>query len=117
MSYIQCINIDPIIIHILKLQFNPRPGHEQARYRPAIVISPVDCNRISKLIVVCPITNQRKEWPFEVALTTGMQTSGVILVDQVKSIDCKNRSAILVEKAPPEVIAEVLARLEPLLSL
>lgn len=101
---------------ILKLQFNPQAGSEQAGYRPAIVISTVDYNRISSLILVCPITNQKKGWPFEVELDPIMQTTGVVLVDQIKSIDCTTRRALFIEKAPSTVMNEVLARLEPLIS-
>jgi mRNA interferase MazF len=101
---------------IIKLQFNPQSGREQAGYRPAIVISTSDYNRISKLIVVCPITSRKKGWPFEVELATQMQINGVVLVDQVKSLDCESRSAVFVESAPSEVVDEVLARLETLVS-
>jgi mRNA interferase MazF len=58
---------------IIKLQFNPQSGREQAGYRPAMVISPSEYNRISKLILVCPITSQKKGWAFEVELTLQMQ--------------------------------------------
>jgi mRNA interferase MazF len=101
---------------IIKLQFNPQSGREQAGYRPAMVISTSDYNRISKLIVVCPITSRKKGWPFEVELATQMQINGVVLVDQVKSLDCESRGAVLVESAPSEVVDEVLARLETLVS-
>jgi mRNA interferase MazF len=101
---------------IIKLQFNPQAGSEQAGYRPAIVISTVDYNRISKLILVCPITSRRKGWPFEVELAPEMQMKGVVLVDQVKSLDCRSRSPVFVEKAPAVVVEEVLARLNPLIS-
>jgi mRNA interferase MazF len=101
---------------IIKLQFNPQSGREQANYRLAIVISPADYNRISKLILVCPITSRKKGWPFEVELTGKMQTTGVVLVDQVKSLDYGSRNATFIEKAPSDVIDEVLARLNPLVS-
>jgi mRNA interferase MazF len=101
---------------IIKLQFNPQSGREQAGYRPAIVISTSDYNQISKLIVVCPITSRKKGWPFEVELAAQMQINGVVLVDQVKSLDCGSKGAVFVESAPSEVVDEVLARLETLVS-
>lgn len=101
---------------IIKLQFNPQAGSEQAGYRPAMIISTADYNRISKLILVCPITSRQKGWPFEVELAPEMQINGVVLVDQLKSIDCSSRSPVFVEKAPAEVVDEVFARLHPLVS-
>ncbi|CCQ52331.1 MULTISPECIES: type II toxin-antitoxin system PemK/MazF family toxin [Crocosphaera] len=101
---------------IIRLELNPRTGSEQAGYRPALVISPLAYNRISKLILICPITSRQKGWPFEVALPESLQTYGIILVDQVRSIDCQARNARFVEILPDEVINEVLARLETLLT-
>jgi mRNA interferase MazF len=96
---------------IIYLQLNPRTGSEQAGHRPAIVISPLAYNRISKMIMVCPITSRKKGWPFEVELPEQMQVQGVILVDQLKAVDCIARGASFVEKAPDEIIDEVLDRL------
>jgi mRNA interferase MazF len=100
---------------IIRLQFNPRTGSEQAGYRPAIIISPFAYNRISKIILVCPITSRKKGWPFEVELPQQLQTHGVVLVDQIRAVDCTARSAVFVEKAPSDFVDEVLALLEPLI--
>ncbi len=96
---------------IIHLELDPRTGSEQAGYRPAIVISPFAYNRISKIVLVCPITSRKKGWPFEVELPAQMQTHGVVLVDQLRAVDCSARRAIFVEEARPELIDEVLARL------
>jgi mRNA interferase MazF len=101
---------------IIRLELNPRIGSEQAGYRPALIISPVDYNRISQLILICPITSRQKGWPFEVVLPASLQTYGVILVDQLKAIDCQARNAHFVEKVSAVVIDEVLAKLETLLT-
>jgi mRNA interferase MazF len=101
---------------IICLELNPRTGSEQAGYRPALIISPRSYNQISRLVLVCPITSRKKAWPFEVELPTSLQTYGVILVDQVRAVDCQARKAQFVEKVPSELIDEVLGRLEPLLT-
>jgi mRNA interferase MazF len=101
---------------IIRLELNPRTGSEQAGYRPAIIISPLAYNRISKIVLVCPITSRKKGWPFEVELPAQMQTHGVVLVDQLRAIDFRARLAGFVEKAPPDFIDEVLARLQPLVT-
>ena len=101
---------------IIRLELNPRIGSEQAGYRPALIISPLVYNRISKLILICPITSRQKGWPFEVILPQSLQTYGVILVDQIRSIDCQARNADFVENLPSDVLDEVLAKLETLLT-
>jgi mRNA interferase MazF len=64
---------------------------------------------------MCPITNQSKGFLFEVSLREGMITTGVVLSDQVKSFDWRSRRVKFVEKAPEELVEEVLAKLETLL--
>ena len=71
----------------------PQAGRERARRRPALVLSPRTYNAKSGLALVCPITNQAKGYPFEVAVTAGPGATGVILADHLKSIDWKARRA------------------------
>ena len=69
------------------LTFTPQAGHEQAGRRPALVLSPASYNGKVGLAILCPITSQTKGYPFEVATPAGSRVSGVILADQVKSLD------------------------------
>jgi mRNA interferase MazF len=57
-----------------------------------------------------------KGYPFEVLLPKGMRISGVVLADQVKSLDWKAREANFVEKASSDIIEEVIAKIKSLLS-
>ena len=95
---------------IIKLSFSPQVGREQAEYRPALVLSPLAYNRISHLVLACPITNTIKGWKFEVILPPEMKTSGVILTDQIRALDWQERKAKFIEKATIEVIQEALAK-------
>ncbi len=97
------------------IDFNPQAGHEQAGRRPAIVLSPSAYNGKVGLVIVCPITNQMKGYPFEVPIPPGLSVKGVILADQVKSLDWQSRNAQLICPLPLTVVTEVLARLKPLL--
>ena len=97
------------------LTFDPQAGREQAGRRPALVLSPEPYNRRASLALVCPITNQAKGYPFEVALPEGLSISGVVLADHVKSADWTAGRADFAAKAPSEVVAEVAAKLRPLL--
>lgn len=101
---------------IVKLDFSPHLGHEQGFKRPAIILSPSQYNKLASLAVMCPITEHSKGYPFEVELLEGMKTIGVVLSDQIKSFDWKARKIKFVEKAPTELLEEVLAKLEALLS-
>lgn len=84
---------------LIVLNFNPQAGHEQAGRRNAIVLSPQKFNELTGFIIVCPITKQKKGYPFEVDLPKegialsgeGFPVTGVILTDQVKSLDWKAR--------------------------
>jgi len=100
--------------HIIKINFDPQAGHEQAGWRPAVVLSPAAYNRIGLAIVV-PITNQVKGYPFEVPMPSGTATTGVILSDAIKSVDWKARQARFVEILPPGPLKAVQGHLRLLL--
>ncbi len=95
---------------IIWLNFNPQAGHEQAGKRPALVLSPKEYNRKTSLIIACPITSKIKGYPFEVRVVS-QKIDGVILSDQVKSLDWKVRAAQLIDQADTEAISEVQAKL------
>jgi len=97
------------------LTFDPQAGHEQAGRRPALVLSPKIYNQKSGLALVCPVASQAKGYPFEVPVPSGHGIAGVILADQVKSVDWKSRRAEKLARSPAELLDEVLARLAPLL--
>jgi mRNA interferase MazF len=97
------------------LSFSPQAGREQAGRRPALVLTPALFNGRVGLAFVCPITSRVKGYPFEVALRGVDHVTGVIIVDQLRSLDWRARRAEPAGKAPAHVIAEVLAKLRPLL--
>ena len=102
---------------LLWLTFDSQTGHEQAGRRPALVLSPAAYNRRANLALVCPITTQVKGYPFEVALPAGLPLSGVVLADHLKSADWTSQRAEFVVKASAEVLAEVTAKVRPLLGI
>ena len=97
------------------ITLNPQAGHEQAGRRPALVLSPAAYNHKAGLVVACPITSQVKGYPFEVAIPAGLKISGVVLSDQVKSLDWKARQAELICKLPAPTVDEALQKLNTLL--
>jgi len=92
--------------------FNPQSGHEQKGRRPAIVISNKIFNNATGLCIVCPITNTNRSFPFHVEIPKESSLTGFIMVEQVKSIDFNSRKIKRIEKAPNEVLTEVLAILD-----
>ncbi len=95
---------------IFWVDFAPTKGHEQSGRRPAVVISRHVYNENSKLVLVCPITSKSKQYPYEVQLI-GTKIKGVILSDQVRSIDWKARKAEFAESVPSAIIDEIEAKL------
>ncbi len=93
------------------LDFEPRAGHEQDGRRPALALSPRYYNQKTGLGIFCPITSQAKGFPFEVALPGGFKIIGAVLADHLKSMDWRMRKAKHIDRAPPEVIAEVLQKI------
>jgi mRNA interferase MazF len=97
------------------LTFDRQAGREQAGRRPALVLSPRTYNARSGLALACPVTNQVKGYPFEVAVPAGCAATGVILADRLKSIDWKARHAERLGPCTDEVMDEVRAKLAALL--
>lgn len=98
------------------ITLNWQAGHEQAGRRPAVVLSPSAYNEKVGLAILCPVTSQEKGYPFEVKIPSGMAVAGVILADQVKSLDWRARKAQKICALPQETMAEVLGKLNTLLT-
>ncbi len=100
---------------VIWITLNPQAGHEQAGRRPAVVLSPASYNGKVGLAVLCPVTSQVEGYPFEVAIPSGLKPGGVILADQVKSLDWRVRKAEFICKLPRGTTAEVIDKLGALL--
>jgi mRNA interferase MazF len=108
----------PDVGDLIKADFNlDQAGHEEAGWRPALVLSPKGYNKKTGLAVVVPITNEQKEYPFEVVLPSGLKVGGVVLADAVKSVDWRVRKARYHDNAPEQVVKDVKAKLAALLGL
>ena len=101
---------------IIMLDFDPQAGREQAKRRPALVITDRRYNQASGLAVVCPLTSQRKPYPFALP-TTLDQIEGAVLVDQLKSLDWSSRKAEFHSRAETGLLSKVRTYLAVLLGL
>jgi mRNA interferase MazF len=96
----------------IAVTFDPQSGHEQKGRRPALVVSNTLFNQQTGLAIVCPVTNRDRQFPFHVAIGHNCQISGVVMTEQVKSIDYRNRMARRIGSAPEDVLNEVLGILD-----
>lgn len=97
------------------LSFEILAGHEQAGRRPAVVLSPLAYNLKAGLALVCPITSRSKGYPFEVVLPEQLPVAGVVLADQVRSVDWRARRATRICRLPEPVVAEAVGKIGALL--
>lgn len=100
---------------IVWINFNPTKGHEQKGKRPALVVSNSEYNKKAGLFLACPITKNKKGYPFEVEIK-GKNIEGVVLSDQVKCMDWKKRGVAFAKKARKETFEEVKENLSLLIS-
>ncbi len=122
----------PDLGEVIALDFSPQAGREQAGIRPALVLTPKRYNTVTRLCIVCPITSRVKDYPFAVPVPPGIalppglglldgaeqdSLRGVVLSDQAKSVSWHERGACPLAVAPPELMADVRARLAALLGL
>ena len=93
---------------IILLEFNSQAGHEQKGRRPAVVVSNNTFNRFTRIAIVCPVTKTDRKFPLHVSLDNRTKTSGVILCEQVKSLDISARGAVFLEKTPRDILEEII---------
>jgi mRNA interferase MazF len=92
---------------VVWLNFQPQTGKEQGGRRPAVVLSNSNYNKVVGLAIFCPITSKVKGYPFEVPLPANFPIAGVVLVDQVKSLDWQKREAEFIGKLDGITIEEI----------
>ncbi len=95
---------------------NPSRGREQAGTRPVFVLSAAD----DSLSIVLPISQGitlARSAGFAVSLMgTAMDTQGVIICNQPRTVALKERNGKRIEQAPGAIVEEVLARIAPLVT-
>lgn len=106
---------------IIVVDFDPALGQEQQGRSPALVITPYEINRLSNIVMVAAITNGgnfARDMGFTVTLMgLGLETTGVIRCDQIRSVDVIQRNASFKEHAPDELCSEVLGKLAAILGI
>lgn len=103
---------------VVRLDFDPASGHEQQGTRPALILSPEAFNRFG-MALACPITRggafaRGKAWTVPLS-GLGLTTEGVVLCNQLKTLDWQVRRVAFIEAVSGELVADVLARVAVLL--
>ena len=103
------VNNVPIQGDIIKINLNPKQGHEQAGYRPYICLSNKIISDIANIAVFAPISNTKRSYPLYIKLN-GTKTTGSVLLDQLVTIDYNARGFDFVESVSSAVINELLEK-------
>ena len=101
---------------IVWMDFDPQAGRVQAHRRPALVLTDQSYNRVSGLVIVCPLTSKRKSYPFALPVVVD-QVEGSLLVDHLKSMDWRARAVAFHSKAEPGMLSRVRAYIAVLLRI
>ena len=109
------VNYIPERGHFIRLNFDPQAGHEQMGTRPALVVSQTKFNRKMGFVFVCPISTTQRKNPFYVPIPGCEAVTGLIMTDQLRSLDYRARQASFISECPGDVIEEVLRRIHPIL--
>jgi mRNA interferase MazF len=83
--------------------------------RPALVVSQTKFNLKMGFVFVCPISTTQRKNPFYVPIPEGEAVTGVIMTDQLRSLDYRARQASLIGECSKDLLKEVLKRIEPIL--
>lgn len=92
---------------IIRVCLDPHAGHEQAGWRPALVISNNEFMKRTKLAIVCPITNTDNGFPLHIKLDPRTQTTGVVLCEHVMTLDLRARKSKTIESVPVDILKQV----------
>lgn len=103
---------------IYHVDLNPILGREQSGARFVLVVSTAAFNQLGTQFV-CPITqggNYARNSGFAVSLIgTGGKTGGVVLCNQLRSLDLRARNARFIERVPEFIVGEVIAKISAIL--
>ena len=98
---------------IIKINLDPKAGHEQRGYRPYICLSHSIVTKYSNIAIFAPISNTGRSYPFYVPLD-GTASTGKVLLDQLVTIDYNARNYRYVEDVPDDLLEKLLARVKVL---
>ncbi|QLF69674.1 type II toxin-antitoxin system PemK/MazF family toxin [Peteryoungia desertarenae] len=104
------------------IDLQPASGKEQRGRHAGVILSAYKFNMATGLAFIAPVTTVGKAsrlTGFAVPLSAaGTAITGVIQVDQVKSLDWRNRMAQkTTDRVPDDIMTEILERFAPIFGL
>lgn len=93
---------------IIKVNLNPQAGHEKAGYRSAVIVSNDTFNKMARLVILCPITNTKNNFPLHIPLDERTKTTGTVLCEHIRAIDLEARPHIFIEKIPDDILENII---------
>jgi len=102
------VNGVPMQGDIIKINLDPKKGHEQAGYRPYICLSNKIISNYANIAIFAPISNTGRKYPLYVPLQK-TKTSGFVLLDQLVTIDYNARNFRFIETIPQALLRQLLS--------
>jgi len=93
---------------IIKIDLDPRLGHEQAGYRPVIVLSNNIVSQYTNVVIAAPISTTQRRLPLYYNLPDTLSTKGTVLLDQLVTLDYKARNYKYIENVPSDFLSQLL---------
>ena len=87
----------PLQVDIIKINLDPKQGHEQKGFRPYICLSHHLVSDFANIAIFAPISTTRRQYPLYIPLEEGAKSTGVVLLDQLVTIDYNARQWSYVE--------------------
>jgi len=103
----------PDVGDVVWINCDPSTGNEHRKRRPAVILSPRQYNKLTKLCICCPMTSRKKGYPFEVVLND----KSVVLADQVKSLDWVSRNAKFKNEIDSNCLRQIKNKISTLLQM
>lgn len=98
----------PLQGDIIKINLDPKKGHEQAGYRPYICLSNKIVSDYANIAIFAPISNTDRKYPLYIPLQK-TKTTGNVLLDQLVTIDYNARNFKFVETIPSTLLRHILS--------
>ena len=98
----------PVQGDIIKINLDPRKGHEQAGFRPYICLSNKIVSDFGNIAIFAPISTTKRTYPLYIPLQD-TKTTGSVLLDQLVTIDYNARNFRFIETVPPAFLRRLLS--------